>query len=61
MVTFGQQYDCTAGDLVMGISGLPLFDMPIIYFEIFIMQKPFWVILKGNFINHTNEEQKLLV
>ena len=23
MVTFGQQYDCTAGDLVMGISGLP--------------------------------------
>ena len=24
MVTFGQQYDCTAGDLVMGISGLPL-------------------------------------
>ena len=23
MVTFGQQYDCTAGDLFMGISGLP--------------------------------------
>ena len=23
MVTFGQQYDCTAGNLVMGISGLP--------------------------------------
>ena len=26
MVTFGQQYDCTAGDLVMGISGLPRVD-----------------------------------
>ena len=45
MVTFGQQYDCTAGDLVMGISGLPRLDQPKMHITHIVYQENFQSIL----------------